>query len=130
MKKLTNKQKNRCARNAAKGMRARVRAASALRRKRMQKSDTSGTKFVEISIPVPLYVRYYDEKKQRTIFAGFLERVERGLLAGKRVTLNFVETKRLFPCGVLIVMGMVDHWIQKFPNRLRKLCKTQPTAAC
>lgn len=118
MKKLTDKQKNRCTRNAVRGMRARVRAASALRRTRSRKPKTFAEKIISVSIRVPVYVRYYADKKQRKAFGGFLDHVEYCLSNGKSVTLNFSETKRLFPCGVLIVMGMVDHWVERFPNRL------------
>ncbi|MDO8440221.1 MAG: ATP-binding protein [Polaromonas sp.] len=118
MKKLSDKQKNRCARNARKGMRARVRAASALRRARSRQQTISTERITSVSILVPVYVRYYADKKQRNAFGEFLDHVEYCLSKGKNVSLNFSETKRLFPCGVLIVMGMVDHWTEKFPNRL------------
>lgn len=118
MKKLSDKQKKRCARNAAKGMRERVRAVSALRRKHTRKPKTSARKVDEVSIRVPMHVRYYADKKQRKVFGGFLDHVEHCLATGKSVALNFSETERLFPCGVLILMGMVDHWVDKFPNCL------------
>lgn len=69
-------------------------------------------------IKVPVYVRYYAGKDQRKKFGRFLERIENHLIMGKSVFLDFTETKQLFPCGVLIVMGAVDDWVKRFPNRL------------
>lgn len=118
MKKLNEKQKDRCARNAAKGMQARVRIATLRRRHRSNKAKKTTEKRVVASIRVPLHVRYYADKKQRKAFGGFLEHVEQNLSFGKNVILDFAQTKRLFPCGVLVLMGVVDHWIQSYPGRL------------
>ena len=118
MKKLSAKQKLRSMRCAAKKMRLRTQAAAARKRIKLRKPKSSFNSQATISILVPFHVRYYADKKQRRIFSAFLDHVEQSLAVGKIVTLNFNETVRLFPCGVLIVMGMVDHWIAKFPNRL------------
>lgn len=118
MKRLNEKQKARCARNAAKGMRARIRDVSSRHRNRSSKTKTKIERRAAVSILVPMHVRYYAEKEQRKVFAGFLEQVEKCLAVGKTVTLDFAKTTRLFPCGVLVVMGVVDHWIQTFPGKL------------
>lgn len=119
MKKLNEKQKDRCARNAAKGMQARVRIVSLRRRNRSNKAKTTTERRVAVSILVPIHVRFYADKKQRKAFGGFLEQVEKNLSFGKTVILDFAQTKRLFPCGVLVLMGVVDHWIQSYPGRLQ-----------
>lgn len=118
MKKLNSKQKFICARRAKNAMRLRNKAVAARRRARKKHARPSGQKPPVTSINVPMHVRYYADKAQRKEFGRFLERVEQCLVLGRNVFLNFSLTKRLFPCGVLIVMGVVDDWIQRFPNQL------------
>lgn len=120
MKKLNKEQKWRCSRRAFAGAREKAKANTVQQRKFARKSKEPVVKIAAttVSIPVPVNVRYYADKRQRKFFAIFLERVEQALRDGKIVMLDFSSTERLFPCGVLIVMGMVDHWIKKFPHRL------------
>jgi hypothetical protein len=119
MKKLNEKQKRHCARQSARGVRSRIQTAALRRRNRvkgMRKARTVRQAF--FSILVPIHVRYYDNKKQRKIFGGFLDHVDAGLSEGKNVILDFAQTRKLYPCGVLVVMGMVDHWVQCYPGQL------------
>lgn len=118
MKRLTDKQKRRYARQSTAERRKRATAASARRRKRILGTPKFGAKTAAVAVLAPIHVRYYSDKKQRKIFGKFLELVEQYLSNGKAVVLNFSDTKRLFPCGVLILMGMVDYWIKKFPDQL------------
>ena len=99
-------------------MRLRVRAIAGRRDIRLKSRRKPAQRSLTVSMQVPAHVRYYADKKQRKEFGGFLERVEQSLVLGKNVFLDFNGTKRLFPCGVLIIMGVVDDWIQRFPNRL------------
>jgi hypothetical protein len=118
MKKLSSKQKATGARRSKKVMRMRTKAG-AVRRTRAKKQTRNlwPLHTVEL-IQVPEHVRYYSHKEQRKTFGKFLEQVEYYLANGKQVCLDFSRTKRLFPCGVLIVMGAVDDWIQRFPRML------------
>lgn len=118
MKKLSSKQKNFCARRSRNAMRLRAKASAARRRSRKVASRVASPRHLLEVIHVPVYVRYYAPKEQRKEFGRFLERVENYLVQGKNVSLDFSNTKRLFPCGVLIIMGVVDDWVQRFPNRL------------
>lgn len=118
MKKLSDRQKAACARRAKHAMRARVKAIATRRFSRSKKVRSPALQSVARLIQVPVHLRYYADKKQRKEFGGFLEQVEKSLALGRKVFLNFCGTKRLFPCGVLIFMGIVDDWIHRFPNRL------------
>lgn len=119
MKKLSPKQKSTCARRAKNAIRSRIKVMAARRRSRKSKSPRSSVQRHSVaSILVPVHVRYYANKDQRKEFGRFLERVEHYLVLGRKVFLDFSVTKRLFPCGVLIVMGVVDDWVQRFPSRV------------
>jgi hypothetical protein len=118
MKKLSSKQKISCARRAKKAMRLRAKVSAARRSNRKSPKRFAGRKYPLEIIQVPVHVRYYADKEQRKEFGRFLERIENYLICGRDVFLDFSRTTRLFPCGVLIVMGAVDDWVQRFPNRL------------
>ena len=118
MKKLSFKQKLLGKRRARNAMRLRTKASAARRSSRKAGSRVSSPKHPVEVMHVPVHVRYYAPKEQRKEFGRFLERVEHYLVQGRSVYLDFSNTKRLFPCGVLIIMGVVDDWVQRFPNRL------------
>lgn len=118
MKKLSSKQKVLCARRAKNAMRLRSKASAARRSRRQTALRINRPKRQLEVIHVPIHVRYYAPKEQRKEFGRFLERIEHFLVQGRNVYLDFSNTKRLFPCGVLIMMGVVDDWVQRFPNRL------------
>jgi anti-sigma regulatory factor (Ser/Thr protein kinase) len=118
MKKLSFKQKAACTRRSKNAMRLRVRASVNRGNGRKIRPFRSRQKDLLAIVRVPVHVRYYADKVQRKEFGRFLEQVENYLALGRDVFLDFSDTKRLFPCGVLIVMGVVDDWIQRFPNRL------------
>lgn len=99
-------------------MRLRAKASAARRGSRRRFSRVVSLKHPLEIVHVPVHVRYYAHKDQRREFGRFLERVEHYLVQGRDVFLDFGKTKRLFPCGVLIIMGAVDDWVQRFPNRL------------
>ena len=99
-------------------MRLRARATAARRKGRKRIARPVSLKLPLEIIDAPVHLRYYADKEQREDFGQFLERVEHYLLLGRKVVLDFGKTKRLFPCGVLIVMGVVDDWVERFPNQL------------
>lgn len=99
-------------------MRLRAKATATRRSSRKSASRDTSPKHSLAFVQVPVHVRYYAAKDQRKEFGRFLERVEHYLALGRNVFLDFSNTKRLFPCGVLIVMGVVDDWVQRFPNRV------------
>ena len=118
MKKLSSKRKLSCARRAKNAMRLRAKATTSRRSSRKGFTRVASPKLPLAIVHVPVHVRYYADKEQRREFGRFLERVEHYLGLGRNVFLDFDNTKRLFPCGVLIVMGVVDDWVERFPNRL------------
>jgi len=118
VKKLSSRQKAACARRAKHAMRARAKAGATRRFSRSRKERSTSLQSATRSIQVPAHLRYYADRHQREKFGGFLEQVEKSLALGRKVVLNFCDTKRLYPCGVLVFMGIVDDWIQRFPSRL------------
>ena len=99
-------------------MRLREKALKSRRIGLKNRSLRSRQKSAVVIVHVPVHVRYYANKEQRKKFGRFLEQVENHLALSRIVFLDFSNTKRLFPCGVLIVMGVVDDWVQRFPNRV------------
>lgn len=69
-------------------------------------------------IAAPEILRFHTPKAQRLLFEQFATSIERSLQVGNRVLIDFRPTERLYPCGVLLFMGLVDSWIERFPGRL------------
>lgn len=56
----------------------------------------------------------------RKDFEQFIAQVEQALTSGvAEVMIDLASVERLYPCGVLLLMGLVDNWIERFPERLR-----------
>lgn len=69
-------------------------------------------------IAVPTQVRYHLPKEMRSVFETFVSSVQMALAAGAAVELDFRQTTSLYPCGLLLLMGLVDEWTDAYPNRL------------
>lgn len=67
---------------------------------------------------MPPQLRYYAGRSLRRPVEGFFSAVDRYLSQGRSVSLDFSAVERLFPCGMLILMGWVDEWTQRYPGRV------------
>lgn len=67
---------------------------------------------------VPAQLRYYARREFRREVELFFEQVNEILADGKSVLIDFSPVQRLYPCGVLVLMGWVDEWVQKYPGLL------------
>lgn len=67
---------------------------------------------------VPAKLRYYVQTEYRREIETFFQDVDSLLQRGKTVMLDFSKVQVLYPCGLLILMGWVDEWIRKFPNKV------------
>jgi hypothetical protein len=72
------------------------------------------------TIRAPKRLQYYVPKEQRQVFEQFAAAVSDALRDGvDTVTIDFRDVERLYPCGVLLLMGLVDHWCQRYPGHLK-----------
>jgi hypothetical protein len=68
---------------------------------------------------VPADLRYYARRKYRRVVEDFFQDVDTILrVTHRNVLLDFSRVEKLFPCGVLILMGWVDEWVNKYPGRI------------
>lgn len=66
----------------------------------------------------PSRLRFHAPRKTRQAFEKFVADVSMYLAEGKKVEIDFRQVTRLYPCGVLLLMGCVDHWIGKYKGML------------
>jgi hypothetical protein len=69
-------------------------------------------------ILVPDHLRYYARKKIRKVIEDFFAEVDDRLKNGQQVILDFSKVERLYPCGLLILMGWVTEWTKDFPRKI------------
>lgn len=74
---------------------------------RLSRSDTKS-----ILIRSPEHFRYYGGRSVRSDFAVFIYDINEAVRSGKSVCIDLSSAKHLYPCGVLIFMGQVDHWLE------------------
>lgn len=67
---------------------------------------------------VPRSVRFHGSTGTQQEFASFAASVDTALRGGRRVCIDFTQTERLFPCGMLLLLGWLESWLTDFPNRL------------
>lgn len=65
-------------------------------------------------VTVPSHLRYYGPSKARQVVEAFLARIDERLQRGTRVKLDFGKVQRLYPCGLLLLMGWVDEWVDSY----------------
>jgi hypothetical protein len=66
-----------------------------------------------------LRIRYYAPREQRNAVERFLASVERVLeTTPDSVLIDFSNVERLFPCGMLLLMGHIEDWVVRYPGRL------------
>jgi hypothetical protein len=117
--KKTNEKKFALAKSRQIASRRRSRRVVGFMRARAQKRTA---RIASVSAPftilAPIYLRLYAKKEIRRETESFFEQLNRNLTNGKQVVIDFSPVERLFPCGLLILMGWVDEWISRFPGRL------------
>jgi hypothetical protein len=52
------------------------------------------------------------------MFDEFTARVTSALKRGRSVRLDFADTVRLYPCGLLLFLGWLDDWLLAYPGQL------------
>lgn len=67
----------------------------------------------------PNRLAFHAPRKVREDFEKFVVNVNRRLWSGGKVTIDFSDIKRLYPCGLLLLMGLIDEWIDTYPGKLK-----------
>lgn len=122
MKLLSNERKQyqmRISRQRISELQAENREAGLRRRRRAKGSKRNkGKRYGWLDCPVPPHLRFHGAKFIRDRFTGFVNDVEELLTAGRKVRLDFRKTRLLFPCGLLLFIGWLDSWLERFPGKL------------
>ena len=92
------------------------------RRKRMR--PERGKVYGAYVVASPTHLRFHGGPTVRKKFEKFLGEISEALEAGRVVRLDFSKTERLFPCGMLLLMGALDSWLEVYPPV--KLTATYP----
>lgn len=71
------------------------------------------------TVSPPQRLVFHAGKKTRVLFERFERSVERSLAGGVGVVIDFSEISRLYPCGLLLLMGLISDWRARFPGMLR-----------
>lgn len=72
----------------------------------------------KVSRTLPAQLRYYAPRDARRGIEQFFDQVNDLLASGREVRIDFRKCERLYPCGLLILMGWVDDWVSKYPGRI------------
>jgi hypothetical protein len=122
MKKMSPALRDRQRRQRAKQGRVAKKLEIMRRRARRRQRRRGQTQWRRIHgpllIPVPNQLRFHGSKATRETFDGFADRVAMALRDGRRVRLDFSGTERLFPCGMLLFLGLLDKWQRTHPEKL------------
>ena len=86
--------------------------------RRLRRRSRAERRQTRQNCPAPIRIRYYVPKELRREFEQFADQIETMLCRGAVVTIDFRPTVQLSPCGVLLLMGLVDSWLERFPGQL------------
>lgn len=114
MKRLTREQRDRNSRKSRWAIELRS-YWNARRRGRTEARLGSGRAPVKTCVP-PSRLIYHAPRRVREQFDRFSNEVTRHLKSGTKVVVDFRKIERLYPCGVLLLMGLVDFWTTKYPG--------------
>ena len=73
-------------------------------------------KRIEIFAPEKFII--YGKQDEREEFQDFLHNTEENLSKGFKIKINFNKTKKLFPCGMLLFIGKINYWSNKYKEKL------------
>lgn len=71
------------------------------------------------TVRVPKLLQYHVPRQTRYIFEEFTKDVEFNLNQGRSVLIDFSDTIRLYPCGLLLLMGLIESWNNSYPGKLQ-----------
>jgi hypothetical protein len=71
------------------------------------------------TVRAPKLLQYHVPRQTRYIFEAFIKDIELKLIQGRTVFIDFSDTIRLYPCGLLLLMGLVEAWNDLFPGKLK-----------
>lgn len=91
-------------------------SAAAIKKTAQRNARSSRPRSVLVEPPKRLV--YHTNKHQRSEFDIFVKRINSELAKGRKVTIDFREIVRLYPCGVLLLMGLIDQWKAEYPGLL------------
>lgn len=86
--------------------------------RKIRRSTQATRRQRRLNFLAPTRIRYYVSRELRLEFEEFAGHIEKMLGQGTQVTIDFRPTIQLVPCGVLLLMGLVDSWIERFPGKL------------
>lgn len=98
--------------------RAQLRVRGSQRDRRIRNVTAAAVRRAASVAAVPVHLRYYGSSTVRHVLEAFFLLVDSRLQKGHDVTLDFRKIERLYPCGLLLLMGWVDEWVQRFPGRI------------
>lgn len=94
-------------------------AANKRRAERAGRSGGGRSRRRWIRIQPPERLVFHVKRREREHFERFVRDVERALAGGVGVIVDFSDIKRLYPCGLLLLMGLITEWLNKYPGRLK-----------
>lgn len=100
------------------GMERRI-AANRPPKKSRRDSRNVGTSIEWVKIQPPERLVFHVGKKARMEFERFVRRVENCLDCGRGAVIDFTDIKRLYPCGLLLLMGLIRKWLSAYPGHLK-----------
>lgn len=118
MKKLQAKYYIRSKRRQLRRAKRYLRASGYRKALRLRKKRMAVVAVLPVRVLVPTHLKYYSPRKPRLEIESFFENTDLLLRSGKSVILDFGKVERLYPCGVLILMGWVDEWVAKYSERI------------
>lgn len=72
-----------------------------------------------VKIQPPERLVFHVKRRERERFERFVRCVERSLECGNGVIIDFSDIRRLYPCGLLLLMGLITEWLNQHPGRLK-----------
>lgn len=94
-------------------------AANKLRAAKAGRGSERRPKGFWVKIQPPERLVFHVKRRERERFERFVRSVERSLECGTGVIIDFSDIKRLYPCGLLLLMGLITEWLNLYPGRLK-----------
>lgn len=88
------------------------------RKRRVRARSVYRTPTTARRIALPEKLRFHGGVDDRHKYGQFVELVDQTLGSGRGVLIDLESVKTLYPCGLLLLMGQVRSWIERFPSRL------------
>lgn len=82
-----------------------------------KKNKTAQIKPIEIT--PPKYLKFHGSQNDREAFENFTNQVFQTISKGLIATIRLNEIERLYPCGLLLFIGQVNIWNNRYPGKVR-----------